>query len=122
MRHFVALAVVALTLACDRSTACTLIGCDSDLTVEIQNAPPGPITVQVTPPGPPGPVHTATCPDTSGCTVRFGAFAPGRTRFTVTTTAGTRRWELTPSYTTSQPNGPKCGPICRHAAVRIAWQ
>ncbi len=28
--------------------------------------------------------------------------------------------ELTPSYTTSQPNGEGCGPICRNAAGEIA--
>jgi len=54
--------------------------------------------------------------------LRFGALAPGRTRFTVTTTAGTRRWDVTPTYTTVQPNGPRCDPICQFAHVRLMWQ
>ena len=124
MKHIVTFVTVAFAVGCDSSTSCTAIGCEGELTVEIRNAPPGPITVQVTPPGLPGPVRTATCPDTSGCTnvVRFTPVAPGRTRFTVTTTAGTRRWDLTPSYLTVKPNGPKCGPICRYAAVSLTWQ
>ena len=126
MRRHITLAAVAFCFACDRDVTivCTAIGCEGELTVEIQDAPPGPITVQVTPPGPPGPVRTAACPDTSGCTntVRFAPVAPGRTRFTVTTIAGTRQWDVTPTYTTIQPNGPKCGPICRYAHVRLRWQ
>jgi hypothetical protein len=122
-RNLVAAMTSAIALSCDRAPiVCTAIGCESSLVVEIQNAPAGPITVQVTPPGPPGPTHTATCPESIGCTnrVRFGAFGPGLTRFTVTTVAGTRTWELTPSYTTTQPNGRRCGPICRTAVVQIA--
>jgi hypothetical protein len=126
MRRYVLFAVVALTLACDRdrTTVCTAIGCVNDLTVEIQNAPPGPITVQVEPIGTPDSVHTATCPGETGCTniVYFRDFSPVHVHLTVTTTAGTRRWDVRPSVRTSQPNGPGCGDICRFETVRLSWE
>ena len=125
MKHLVIVALFAFTLACDRTTtACTLIGCVNDLTVVIQNAPPGPITVQATPVGTPDTVHTATCPGETGCTntVHFVQFAPVHVHLTVTTTAGTRRWDVRPSFHTSQPNGPGCPDICRYGTVRLMWQ
>ena len=125
MRRYVLLAALALGLACrrDTTTACTLIGCVNDLTVEIQNAPPGPITVQAAPVGTPDTVHTAACPGETGCTntVSFRDFAPVHVHLTVTTTAGTRQWDVRPSFQTSQPNGPRCPEICRYGTVRITW-
>ena len=117
--------IVALTVAgCEYSTLCTLIGCASGLTVEVQNAPAGPITVQASIEGASGSVYTATCPGTSGCTnsLFFPEFTPSQAHLTITTTAGTRQQVVTPAYTTSQPNGPKCGPTCRGATVRVVWQ
>jgi hypothetical protein len=126
MRRYVLLAAVALALACDRgrTTDCTLIGCQSELTVEIQNAPPGPITVQAIVPNGSDTVHTAACPGDTGCTstVSFAAFAPVHVHLTVTTTAGTRRWDVRPRYGTMQPNGPRCPDICRYGTVRLTWQ
>lgn len=122
--RLIALLAAAFAVACEYSTACTLIGCFNGLSVEIQNAPPGPITVDASVPGSSGTVHTATCPDTLGCTntVLFREFTPSQVRLTITTTAGTRQQDVTPTYTTSQPNGSKCGPTCRSSTVRITWQ
>ena len=124
MRLLITLTAAIWVVGCQSSTACTLIGCESGLTVEVQNAPPGPITVQASVIGASGAVYTATCPGTTGCTnaVFFPAFTPEQARLTITTTAGTRQQDVTPSYTTSQPNGPRCGPTCRNATVRIMWQ
>ena len=116
--------VVALAVAgCQSSTVCTLIGCLNGLWVEIQNAPAGPITVQASE-GTSGSVHTEACPGTSGCTNKlfFREFSPNQVRLTITTTGGTREQVAVPTYETSQPNGPKCGPTCRSGTVRIVWQ
>jgi hypothetical protein len=126
MRRYAFLAAAALALACgrDTSTTCTLIGCVNDLTVEIQNAPPGPITVQAVPVGTPDTMHTAACPGETGCTntVYFRDFAPVHVHLTVTTTAGTRRWDVRPNVQTSQPNGPGCPEICRYGTIRLVWE
>ena len=126
MRRYVLLAAVTLTLACDsdRTRVCTEIGCANDLRVEIQNAPPGPITVQATPVGTPIGVQTAACPGETGCTntVYFRDFAPVHVHLTVTTTAGTRRWDVRPNFLMSQPNGPGCPEICRYGTVRLTWE
>ena len=121
-----ALALIAAlaVVGCDYSTVCTLIGCLNGLTVEIQNAPAGPITVRASTEDASGSVYTATCPGTSGCTNKlfFPEFAPSRAQLTITTTAGTREQVVTPTYETSQPNGPKCGPTCRSGTARVVWQ
>ena len=126
MRRFAVFAAIVLTLACKRDTerACTLIGCLNTLTVEVQNAPPGPITVQAVPIGTPDTVHTATCPGDGGCTnaVYFVDFAPVHVHLKVITIAGTREWDVRPSFLTSQPNGPGCPEICRSGTVRLTWQ
>ena len=117
--------VVALTIVgCEYSTVCSLIGCRTGLTVDIQNAPAGPITVQATIEGESGIVYTVTCPGTSGCTnlLFFADFTPSQAHLTITTTAGTRQQVVTPTYTTYQPNGPRCAPTCRSATVRVVWQ
>jgi hypothetical protein len=119
-----ALVAALAVVGCESSTVCTLIGCLDGLTVEIQNAPAGPITVQATVEGASGSVHTVTCPGTSGCTNKFffSEFTPSQTRLTITTTAGTREQVVTPTYETFQPNGPKCGPTCRGGTARVVWQ
>ena len=124
MRRPLWLVAVAITAACNSSFDCTLIGCVSGLTVVIDNAPPGPITIEATTSGAPGPIHTGACPATIGCTntVFLAAFTPSRAQLTVTTTAGTRQQEVTPNYVTSQQNGRRCSPTCRNATVHIAWQ
>jgi len=123
MRSILALVVALAVVACESSTVCTLIGCLNGLTVEIQNAPAGPITVQAIE-GASGSVHTATCPGTSGCTNKlfFPEFLPSQARLTITTTVGTREQVVTPTYETRQPNGPKCEPTCRGGTARVVWQ
>ena len=119
---------VAFALACSRReapVACTLIGCVNTLTVEVQNVPPGPLSVRATPIASTDTAVTVMCPGDSGCTnaVAFPlGFAPARARLTVSTTAGTRDWDVTPTYVTSQPNGPKCGDVCRNGTVRLEWR
>jgi hypothetical protein len=134
MKHYAAVVAVTVTfaLACGRTesrrvpaaptTACTDIGCVNNLTVEIQNAPPGPITVRAEPVGTSDTVHTAICSGETGCTnTIFSQFAPAHVHLTVATISGTRQFDVRPSFQTSQPNGPGCPEICRYGTVRITW-
>jgi hypothetical protein len=126
MRRYALFAAATHALACRRDTsiACTAIGCVNTLSVEVQDAPPGPITVQATPVGTPDSMHTAACPGETGCTntVSFRDFAPVHVHLTITTTAGVRRWDVRPNFDTSQPNGPGCPEICRYGTVRLTWR
>jgi hypothetical protein len=114
--------MLVFVVGCGVTTVCTLIGCDSGLTVRVTNAPDGPLSVVAVVP-PSQAQFTATCPLATGCnSVFFSDFTPERVDLTITTTDGTRQVEVTPTYTTSQPNGPHCAPTCRNATVNIAWQ
>ena len=117
--------VVALgALSCTISSVCTLVGCESGLRVQIQNAPPGPLSVVAVDAHAPTAEYSVNCPGVTGCTseVFFGDFTPESVGLTITTTAGTRHVHATPTYQTSQPNGPHCAPTCRAATVVFTWQ
>lgn len=123
VKQVLVVAGTAFALGCGASTVCALVGCDSGLLVQIQNPPPGAISVQARVIGATTAVYTATCPGANGCTnaVFFADFTPGRVQLTITTTGGTRTQEVSPAYTVSQPNGPSCAPACRRATVPIPW-
>ena len=126
MTRYFALAAIVFVSACNRETPtmCTLIGCGNDLRLEIENAPHGPLTIRATPVGTPDSARTVTCPGDTGCTnsAYFLDFAPVHVHVTVTTTAGSREWDVRPTFLTSQPNGPRCPEICRSGTVRLRWQ
>jgi hypothetical protein len=104
-------------------TGCNLVGCVNALSVEIENAPAGPITVQARVPNSSDSALTASCPGASGCTnrVSFPNFLPSEVQLTITTTQGTRTQVASPAYQTSKPNGDRCDPTCRNGEVRIRW-
>jgi len=123
MKHLRLLGAVLLLTGCD-AVGCTLIGCINGLTIEFANAPAGAMTVEARSiDHPSAAVFTATCAGIAAvCTrVDFPDFLPRDVALTITTTAGTRRLSIRPTYTTSQPNGPKCGPTCRSARERVTW-
>lgn len=113
--------ILLLTFAaCNFVTkVCTLVGCDSGLTVTVANAPPGPVTVRARDAAATTPV-SAECTGGSLCTVRFEDFTPKRVTVEVTAGATTRSFTVTPAYTVAQPNGPTCG-TCRNSAIAIGW-
>ena len=117
-----ALAVIPFLVACD--VDCTLIGCFNGLTIEVLNAPPGPLTVQaVAGGGPSSSVYTSSCPGSTNCgnTVYFQDFLPRDVRLTITTTAGTREVLVRPRYTTVYPNGKHCGGACQSGREVVTW-
>ena len=72
--------------------SCTLIGCNSGLTVHLNAKPTGAYKVEVV----------------SHPFVR------------ITTSTGTKTVEITTvNYVTSRPNGPDCDPECRQATVNV---
>jgi hypothetical protein len=123
MKGVLSLTAIVLSLGCD-GINCTLIGCDSLLRVEIRNAPAGAITIAGTAAGSPGIARTTSCPGPGSCTVtvQLVGFTPDRAQLSVTTTSGTRQWDVRPAYTTSQPNGADCGPTCQQGDVTVTWQ
>ena len=123
MRSIILIAAVLTLVGCEFSTVCTLIGCDSGLTVQVQNAHAGPITIQARVSGDSTQAHTMSCtPSTCGNSAFFRDFTPTAVQLVISTSAGTRTQDVTPTYVTSQPNGKGCSPTCRNARVTVAWQ
>lgn len=98
---------------------CTRIGCLDGLTVQFTGgAVPAGATVRALV----GDVilATAQCPPAGACS---GVFLPDVTAAQVTVEvlggAAPLRWTLSPAYERLQPNGPRCGPVCRQARVEL---
>jgi hypothetical protein len=122
MKFVRALAVIPFLVACD--VGCNLVGCFNGLTIEVLNAPPGPLTVQaIANGGPSSSVYTSSCPGTVNCTntVYFQDFLPRNVRLTITTSAGTRDVSVSPRYSTVYPNGKRCGGACQSAREVVTW-
>ena len=101
--------------------ACTLIGCDSGLIVELSARPAVPYRVEVEVPGS-ATRNVFDCPDPTRCsgTIVFRDFTPEVARVHVTTSAGTRAHDAQLRYEEHRPNGERCPPLCRNARVRVA--
>jgi hypothetical protein len=112
--------------ACDSVTGvCTLIGCDSGLTVRLDALPTGAFTVDVYANSPnESPSYRYECtPGEFSCPqdVFFTDFLAEDPYIRVTTTDGsvlTQVFGLT--YTSSRPNGRNCPPICRNTSTTVA--
>jgi hypothetical protein len=103
--------------------ACTEIGCDDGLRVQLDGAPAGGIVrVELLPAGDTGPRYVVECAATQGCA--NGAWFPGFTGdyavVRVTTSDGSVSREVRPTYAVMQPNGPDCPPTCRTASVTVS--
>ena len=100
------------------SEVCTLIGCESGLTVVVEPAPSGDYAVRA---------ETADSARTVQCTALqrcaegafFADFTPQRATVHVIAGGDTTVQSVTPSYETLQPNGPTCPPTCRRATVTV---
>jgi hypothetical protein len=119
MRLAYAAAAVLLAGCTTISDACTLIFCESGLTVQLAQAPVGAYRIEVfTPSG--GTHHVFDCADPAQCgEARFVDYMPPSVTIRVTTSAGTREQTTQPTYNTSRPNGPGCGPECKQATVTV---
>jgi hypothetical protein len=118
------LLALCLTAGCDSPTeVCTLIGCLSGLTVQLNSLPVGSFTVEVLPEvaleNPP--IYRVECPGVSepcSSAIRFPDLFPARVRVRVTTSLGTITHPATNvSYNTTYPNGRQCSPACRRGTI-----
>lgn len=100
--------------------ACTLIGCESGLEVQLVGTPPEAYRVEASAPGQPTP-RVVECTATNPCGPRvfLRDFTPESATIRLIVGADTATRTVRPSYETVQPNGPGCPPTCRQASVQI---
>jgi hypothetical protein len=102
------------------STACTLIACESGLTVQLADPRlPDAYTVELELPD--GTTLVRSCGATAcGSTVFFADVTPATAvvRFVVDDEVRHQQ-TVTPAYTTERPNGPGCPPVCRQGTATV---
>jgi hypothetical protein len=124
-RRICLVAVGTLVCACSISTVCTLIGCESGMTVHLASLPATPFRVEVRPAAGQGAVYVFECgssaPIPCGQDIFFTDLIADHVFITVTAGGISRETEVTTvTYTSHRPNGPNCGPDCRTAVVTAA--
>jgi hypothetical protein len=61
------------------------------------------------------------CPDPAKCqTAELSGYTPDKLMLTITTSRGSRQYNLAPSYDPRYADGPRCGVTCRSGTVRVA--
>jgi hypothetical protein len=121
------LAILVSVFACsifNPIEACTLIGCTSGLSVQLNPLPSGTFRVEVSVGGfgaPNQSLYTFDC-NASPCPVNV--FFPGLVInhgfVRVTTSAGAKVTEIHPIYESHRPNGADCPPDCRQATIAVS--
>jgi hypothetical protein len=110
----IAAAGLTLAMACDHfGAACTLIGCLNALEIKFDRPAAFPYQVELTTSE--GARHIHNCASATVCPttgVAFWDLKPSSAVVKVTTPTGTTTTTVQPTYTTSRPNGPNCGPEC----------
>ena len=105
----------------DSPQVCTLIGCESGLTVTLETLPPGAFKIEVY--GLSADVQPAYVYECSVAPCSQTVFFPGlileRGSVRVTSSAGSKLTGIRPTYRTYRPNGPNCPPDCRQATVTV---
>ena len=103
------------------AVACTLIGCSSGIVVHLPSRLTTTFRVQLTPAnGSYGTTYAYDCTRPNECLqdIMFPDIITESARVTVTTPAGSRETEIRHLvYTSTAPNGPRCGPECRQAKI-----
>ena len=118
------IAMTGVLLGCDAldPKICTEIGCSSGLTVQLASTPVGAYSVEiVTSPVAGGATYKFSCPGTSTCgPAFFESYLGTSPLIRVTSSAGTKDTQLSDvAYTTGQPNGKGCPPVCTSATVTV---
>jgi hypothetical protein len=100
------------------NSACTLIGCEDGLAIDVQGAVPASYTVTLE--APDGAPRVFECGPTRFCQPLFVAeFMPETVEVRVQAEGVDFTAEFTPTYSVSRPNGPDCPPECRQATIRV---
>lgn len=98
--------------------ACTMIGCDSGVTVQLASLPAVPFSVELTAfPGGQSTLKQCTAEGACSATLFFEGVSADSVSIKVTTGAGESVTGAKPAYTVTRPNGPQCDPECRQASV-----
>lgn len=99
--------------------ACTLIGCEDGLAVDIEGPLPAAYTVTLTAPGQ-SPVVFQCAPAAECIRPLFaGGFTPETVEVRVEADGIDVRETFEPAYVVSRPNGALCPPECRQATVVV---
>lgn len=116
IRSFLFSATAALLASCSPFGACTLIGCETGLFVQFNQAPAGAFRIEATVPNNPN-VLAIDCAQASNCHLLFRDLIAEQVTLRVITQQGTVTQQFQPRYETLYPNGRECGPACRQATV-----
>lgn len=101
---------------------CTLIGCDSGVTVRLASQPAGAIKIEVfyQGPGSSEPAFVYDCAENCLQQVTFRGFTPDHPYVRITYGGLTRGTAVSNvSYTVSRPNGEDCEPECKQGTIDL---
>lgn len=112
-----ALALLAAALAsCNpfEPRSCTLIGCRSGLTVQLNGTPTAPFTVTA---AAGSATESIVCDEASECALFFEDFTSPEVTISYESGDQTVQQTFNPLYSRSRPNGEGCPPECLNATV-----
>jgi len=100
--------------------ACTLIGCDDGITIQLSDERPDSLSLTVYTDDTSEAIDSILCThqDTS-CFIRLGGLTPETVAVEIEWNSGAFRETFTPKYESFQPNGAGCPPVCSIATVDI---
>lgn len=121
MKRIITVLLLTLTVCvshdAEEDQPCTLIGCANGLSVTLTSPPAEPYRVDATAGTD---TRTQNCGTGGLCLIRFINFLPPRATIQVIAASGTATYDVVPQQSTSQPNGPRCGPTCTNASVMVS--
>jgi hypothetical protein len=111
--------VAVVSLGCNvYPRACTEIGCNDGLSVEITGTIAGRTTIEVAAAG--QTTRTFECNPGQACRGFLDNYMPAQATITVRMPDRTVERSVSPQYVESRPNGEGCPPVCRQATVQVA--
>lgn len=122
LSHWAAACLALPLLACQEppQAACTLIGCDSGVTVQLSTLPAVPFSVELTAfPGGESTLKQCTADGACSATLFFEGVRADSVSIKVTSGTGETITGVKPAYSVTRPNGPQCDPECRQASVSV---
>lgn len=118
-----ALAGLLLLSGCTADKACTLIGCTDGLSLALSGGIPASFELTLSAEGQapkkiscPGGTADYICLPQS---VFVNNYTPDRVELTLSAREQQLSGSYTPVYTSSEPNGPGCGPSCRQGRIEL---
>lgn len=93
---------------------CTLIGCRSGLSVELEGTPAVPFTLTATAGDT---TESIVCDQRTGCRLFFEDFTPAQVIISYESGGEEIERTFNPSYSRSRPNGEGCPPECLNGTV-----